>query len=58
MTKNPLSIYESEPDPDEGIAEVTIGKQRSGPVGTIKLGFQPEYARFTNLSVEDYGGGY
>ena len=58
LVKDGQPAPQSEPDPDEGIAEVIIGKQRNGPVGTIKLGFQPEYARFTNLSVEDYGGGY
>jgi replicative DNA helicase len=44
----------NEPDPDEGIAEVINGKQRNGPVGTIRLGFQPEYARFTNLERDNY----
>jgi replicative DNA helicase len=43
-----------EVDPDAGIAEVILGKQRNGPVGTIRLGFQPEYARFTNLARESY----
>ncbi len=57
LVKDGQPAPQSEPDPDEGIAEVIIGKQRNGPVGTIKLGFQPEYARFTNLSAEDYGGG-
>ena len=58
LMKDGQQAAPSEPDPDEGIAEVIIGKQRNGPVGTIKLGFQPEYARFTNLAREDYGGNY
>ena len=37
----------------KGIAEIIIGKQRSGPVGTVKLRFFHEYTRFDNLAKED-----
>lgn len=33
----------------EGIAEILIGKQRNGPVGTFQLAFIKEYTRFENL---------
>ncbi len=34
----------------EGIAEIIIGKQRSGPIGTVKLAFVKEYVLFANLT--------
>ncbi len=34
-------------------AEVIIGKQRHGPIGTIKLSFQAELTKFGNLAHED-----
>ncbi|MEW6088641.1 MAG: replicative DNA helicase [bacterium] len=39
------------PSPEsENIAEIIIGKQRNGPVGSIKLAFIKEYTKFENLS--------
>ncbi|MBO6503516.1 MAG: replicative DNA helicase [Kordiimonadaceae bacterium] len=37
-----------------GKAEVIIGKQRHGPVGTVKLAFKKEVTRFTDLVEEDH----
>ena len=35
---------------DKGISEVIIGKQRNGPIGTVRLAFLGEYTRFENLA--------
>jgi replicative DNA helicase len=34
----------------KGTADVIIGKQRHGPTGTVKLAFQAEFTRFTDLA--------
>ncbi|MGF1469430.1 MAG: replicative DNA helicase [Sandaracinaceae bacterium] len=39
-----------------GIAEVIVGKQRAGPVGTVKCRFFHEYTRFENLADDDLDG--
>ncbi len=40
----------SEDNPDRGIAEIIIGKQRNGPTGLARLTFIKEYTMFENLS--------
>ena len=41
-----------------GMAEVIIGKQRNGPVGSKMLYFVRDYARFENLSINDGQGDF
>ncbi len=49
-----LMIYRDEyynPEtPDRGITELIVTKHRNGPVGTIKLLFEPQFTRFRNLA--------
>jgi replicative DNA helicase len=51
-------VYRDEvynPDsPDKGTAEIIIGKQRNGPIGTVRLTFLGQYTRFENCA----HGGY
>ena len=43
----------NEDSPDKGSAEIIIGKQRNGPIGTCRLAFLGKYTRFENL-IGDY----
>lgn len=48
-------VYNKE-TPDKGTAEIIIGKQRNGPIGTARLAFLNQYTRFENLSHVDSMG--
>lgn len=53
-----LFVYRDEvyhPETDyPGVAEVIIGKQRNGPIGTVRLAFNGKYTRFDNLAYGQY----
>jgi replicative DNA helicase len=58
-----LFIYRDEvynPDsPDKGTAEIIIGKQRNGPIGSIRLSFLGMYTKYDNYIgnlAQPYGG--
>jgi len=50
-------VYSKDPA-DEGIAEIIVAKQRSGPIEDIKLTFVGEHTRFENYANPGYEAGY
>jgi len=48
----------SEDNPEKGIAEIIIGKQRNGPIGIVKLAFLERYTSFEQLARTDDSVGY
>ncbi len=48
----------SDDNPDKGVAEIIVAKQRNGPTDTVKLTFLEKFTRFENLARPDivYGG--
>jgi replicative DNA helicase len=46
-------VYNQDPDnPNRGIAEIHVAKQRNGPIGTVRLAFLEHCTRFEDLSPE------
>ena len=45
----------NEDSSDKGVAEIIIGKQRNGPLGTVRLTFLGQYTRFENHAGNPYG---
>ncbi|WP_298290427.1 replicative DNA helicase [uncultured Litoreibacter sp.] len=55
-----MAVWQQEMENLHGKAEVVIGKQRHGPIGTVELSFEGRYTRFGNLVKpwqNDGGGG-
>jgi len=45
-----MAIWQERMDKLHGRAEVVIGKQRHGPIGTVELSFEGRFTRFGNLA--------
>ncbi|MGV3592748.1 MAG: replicative DNA helicase [Gammaproteobacteria bacterium] len=50
-------VYEPENEQFKGMAEIIIGKQRNGPIGTKVLSFLGKFTRFENYTPMMGGGG-
>ncbi|MEW7977655.1 MAG: replicative DNA helicase [Candidatus Sedimenticola endophacoides] len=50
-------VYNEE-SPDKGTAEIIIGKQRNGPIGTCRLTFLGKYTKFEDYTADVYGDDY
>ena len=47
-------VYNRDNPDNKGLAELIIGKQRNGPIGTVHMAFIGKYTRFEDLAPESY----
>lgn len=50
--------YYNKDSKEPGVTEIIIGKQRNGPVGTVRLAFLKPLTKFENLAPGNYGSEY
>ncbi len=48
-------VYHPDVEENKGKAELIIGKQRNGPIGSVHLSFLGKYTRFDNAAHDPYG---
>ncbi|MCK0768401.1 MULTISPECIES: replicative DNA helicase [Chromohalobacter] len=48
-------VYNPDNPDNHGLAELIIGKQRNGPIGTVHMAFIGKYTRFEDLAPDSYG---
>jgi len=51
-------VYNPDNPDNKGLAELIIGKQRNGPIGTVHMAFIGKYTRFEDLAPDSYGQHY
>jgi replicative DNA helicase len=51
-----IEQWEDDAQPTKGTAEIIIGKQRNGPIGSTRVSFRGDVGRFENLSRTLYSG--
>ncbi|GAB2713081.1 replicative DNA helicase [Halomonas garicola] len=48
-------VYNPDNPDNQGLAELIVGKQRNGPIGTVHMAFIGKYTRFEDLAPDSYG---
>lgn len=48
-------VYFPNKDESKGVAELIVGKQRNGPIGTVRVAYRAQNTRFENLARSNFG---